>query len=172
ATTTQVTVKPVTSSIENNYALPDFAQVEENIVRKTQAILICNPSNPTGYLYSKEELEELKDLCKKHDLFLFADEAYREFCYIGEHFSALQLEDMDEHVILMDTISKRYSACGARIGALVTRNEQILEIALKFAQARLSPPTFAQILGEAAIALPETYFTKMQAHYKSLRYFL
>src|SRR5699024_6760265 len=124
ATTTQVTVKPVTSSIENNYALPDFAQFEENIGPKTQAILICNPSNPTGYLYSKEELEQLKDLCKKHDLFLFADEAYREFCYIGEHFSALQLEDMDEHVILMDTISKRYSACGARIGALVTRNEQ------------------------------------------------
>ncbi|HLR38515.1 MAG TPA: pyridoxal phosphate-dependent aminotransferase [Chitinophagaceae bacterium] len=169
ATTTQVTVKPVTSSIENNYALPDFAQFEENIGPKTQAILICNPSNPTGYLYSKEELEQLKDLCKKHDLFLFADEAYREFCYIGEHFSALQLEDMDEHVILMDTISKRYSACGARIGALVTRNEQILEIALKFAQARLSPPTFAQILEEAAVDLPETYFTKMQAKYKSRR---
>ena len=169
ATTTQVTVKPVTSSIENNYALPDFAQFEENIGPKTQAILICNPSNPTGYLYSKEELEQLKNLCKKHDLFLFADEAYREFCYIGEHFSALQLEDMDEHVILMDTISKRYSACGARIGALVTRNEQILEIALKFAQARLSPPTFAQILEEAAVDLPETYFTKMQAKYKSRR---
>ncbi len=169
ATTTQITVKPVTSSIENNYALPDFAQFEENIGSKTRAILICNPSNPTGYLYSKEELEQLKDLCKKHDLFLFADEAYREFCYKGEHFSALQLEDMDEHVILMDTISKRYSACGARIGALVTRNKQILDIALKFAQARLSPPTFAQILGEAAVDLPDTYFTEVQAKYKSRR---
>ncbi len=169
STTTQVTVKPITSEIKNNYALPEVAKFEEAISDRTRAILVCNPNNPTGYLYSKEELQQLKTLCQKHDLFLFSDEAYREFCYKEEHFSALQLDDMEDNVVLMDTISKRYSACGARIGALVTRNEKILETALKFAQARLSPPTFAQILGETAAGLPDEYYQEVKEKYRARR---
>jgi aspartate aminotransferase len=132
--------------------------------------MICNPNNPTGYLYSREELEVLREICLKHDLFLFSDEAYREFCYDGrKHISALTLDGLEEHAILLDTISKRYSACGGRIGAFVTRNEQVLGSAMKFAQARLSPPTFAQILGEAAVDLPADYFDAVHAEYYARR---
>ncbi|HEV8079164.1 MAG TPA: aminotransferase class I/II-fold pyridoxal phosphate-dependent enzyme, partial [Chitinophagaceae bacterium] len=136
---------------------------------KTKAIVICNPNNPTGYLYSKKEMEILKDIITKHNLYLFADEAYREFCYEGEHFSAMHLKGVDDNVILMDTISKRYSACGARIGALVTKNKEVLQSVMKFAQARLSPPGFGQILGEAAVDLPENYFEKIKKEYQLRR---
>ncbi len=165
----QATVKAVTSSIDQAYALPSSTDFESLIGEKTRAILICNPNNPTGYMYSREELEQLKALCRKHDLFLFSDEAYREFCYEGTHFSALQLEDMEDKVIVLDTISKRYSACGARIGALVTKNPHVLEAALKFAQARLSPPTFAQIFAEAAVEVPKKYFKEVKTEYKARR---
>ncbi len=164
-----VTVKPITSSIDNGFALPPIEAFEKAITPRTRAIVICNPNNPTGYLYSKEELEVLKTIIQKHNLFLFSDEAYREFCYTGIHFSAMQLEGVDEHVILMDTVSKRYSACGARIGALVTRNQAVLDTAMKFAQARLSPPGFGQIASEAAIDLPDTYFDGPKAEYLKRR---
>lgn len=164
-----VKVIPVTSGIENGFALPPVADFEELITSKTKAIIICNPNNPTGYLYSREEMNTLKDLIKKHQLFLFSDEAYREFCYGGTHTSAMELEGVEDHVLLMDTISKRYSACGARMGALVTRNKQVLETVLKFAQARLSPPGFAQILGEAAVDLPADYFTGTREEYQRRR---
>lgn len=164
-----VKVKPITSYLDNAFALPPIDAFEPLITANTKAILICNPNNPTGYLYSREELEVLKQLCLKHHLFLFSDEAYREFCYTGSHFSAMNLEEMEDHVILMDTISKRYSACGGRIGAFVTRNKQVLDAAMKFAQARLSPPSFAQILGEAAIDLPADYFDKVKAEYLGRR---
>ena len=132
--------------------------------------MICNPNNPTGYLYSAEELEVLKQICLKHNLFLFSDEAYREFCYDGrKHISALTLEGLEQHAIVLDTISKRYSACGGRIGAFVTHNQEVLDAAMKFAQARLSPPTFAQILGEAAVDLPADYFDGVHAEYTSRR---
>lgn len=135
--------------------------------------MICNPNNPTGYLYSREELEVLKQICLKHDLFLFSDEAYREFCYDDKkHISALSLEGLEQHAILMDTISKRYSACGGRIGAFVTHNQQVLDAAMKFAQARLSPPSFAQILGEAAVDLPADYFDSVHAEYDKRRQIL
>jgi aspartate aminotransferase len=164
-----VTVKPITSSIDNGFALPPIEAFEKAITPRTRAIVICNPNNPTGYLYSKEELEILKTIIQKHNLFLFSDEAYREFCYTGTHFSAMQLEGVDEHVILMDTVSKRYSACGARIGAFVTRNQAVLDTAMKFAQARLSPPGFGQIASEAAIDLPDTYFDGPKAEYLKRR---
>src|SRR6185369_7555305 len=141
-----VIVKPITSSIETGFALPPIEDFEKSITPRTKAIVICNPNNPTGYLYSKAEMETLKSIIIKHNLFLFADEAYREFCYEGTHSSAMHLQGADEHVILMDTISKRYSACGGRIGALVTKNKSVLQTVMKFAQARLSPPSFAQIL--------------------------
>ena len=164
-----VTVKPITSNIENGFALPPIEEFEKLITPKTKAIVICNPNNPTGYLYSRDEMELLKKIIKKHHLYLFSDEAYREFCYEGEHFSAMHLTDIDDHVILMDTISKRYSACGGRIGALVTKNKAVLQTVMKFAQARLSPPSFAQILGEAAVDLPDNYFEKTKAEYKLRR---
>lgn len=164
-----VVVKPITSSIDNGFALPPIEAFEQAISPRTRAIVICNPNNPTGYLYSKEELEVLKIIIKKHQLFLFSDEAYREFCYTGVHFSAMQLEGVDEHVILMDTVSKRYSACGARIGAFVTRNQAVLDTAMKFAQARLSPPGFGQIASEAAIDLPNSYFDGPKAEYLKRR---
>ncbi len=164
-----VTVVPITSYIETGFALPPIDAFEKAITPRTKAIVICNPNNPTGYLYSREELETLRDIIKKHNLYLFADEAYREFCYEGEHFSAMRLQDVDENIVLMDTISKRYSACGGRIGALVTRNQTLLDTVMKFAQARLSPPGFAQILGEAAVDLPEDYFDETKAEYKSRR---
>jgi aspartate aminotransferase len=164
-----VQVVPITSSIENGFALPPIEEFEKAITPRTKAIVICNPNNPTGYLYSREELETLKQILLKHNLYLFADEAYREFCYEGEHFSGMQLNGLDEHVVLMDTISKRYSACGGRIGAFITRNKALLAATIKFAQARLSPPGFAQILGEAAVDLPANYFDDTKAEYKARR---
>ncbi|MBP9104545.1 MAG: pyridoxal phosphate-dependent aminotransferase [Chitinophagaceae bacterium] len=164
-----VTVVPITSSIETAFALPPIADFEKVITPKTKAIVICSPNNPTGYLYSREEMEALKQLCIKHDLYLFSDEAYREFCYDGEYVSAMHLEGLDQHVVLMDTISKRYSACGARLGAFVTKNKAVYDTAMKFAQARLSPPGLAQIMGEAAVDLPASYFDAPKAEYLSRR---
>ncbi|MES1226855.1 MAG: pyridoxal phosphate-dependent aminotransferase, partial [Bacteroidota bacterium] len=164
-----VNVVPITSDIETGFALPPIEDFEKKITAKTKAIVICNPNNPTGYLYSKEEMLILKEIIKKHNLYLFADEAYREFCYEGEHFSAMHLDGVDDHIVLMDTISKRYSACGARIGAFVTKNKALLDATLKFAQARLSPPGLAQIMGEAAIDLPDNYFDSTKAEYKLRR---
>jgi aspartate aminotransferase len=164
-----VTVVPVTSNIENGYALPPIEEFEKKISSKTKAIVICNPNNPTGYLYSKEEMEQLKELLIKHNLYLFSDEAYREFCYGGKQISAMHLTGVDEHVIIMDTISKRYSACGGRIGAFLTKNKAVLDATMKFAQARLSPPSFAQIAGEAAVDLPADYFDGTKAEYQSRR---
>jgi len=164
-----VKIIPVTSSIENGFALPPISAFEKLITTKTKAILICNPNNPTGYLYSKEEMLQLEDICLHNKLFLFSDEAYREFCYEGTYTSALHLEKIQEQVILMDTISKRYSACGARIGAFVTKNKEVYQAAMKLAQARLSPPGLAQILGEAAVDLPDDYFNEPKAAYLSRR---
>lgn len=164
-----VIVKPITSTIETGFALPPIEEFEKVITKKTKAIIICNPNNPTGYLYSKPEMEVLATIIQRHHLYLFSDEAYREFCYEGEHFSAMQLAGAEENVVMMDTISKRYSACGARIGALVTRNKSVAETVLKFAQARLSPPSFGQIVGEAAINLPADYFVETKAEYKLRR---
>jgi len=165
-----IKVVPITSHIDTGFALPSIEAFEQAVTPKTKAIMICNPNNPTGYLYSKEELEILRTICLKHDLFLFSDEAYREFCYDNQkHISALSLDGMDQHAILMDTISKRYSACGGRIGAFVTKNQFVLDAAMKFAQARLSPPSFAQILGEAAVDLPNNYFDEVHAAYNSRR---
>jgi aspartate aminotransferase len=164
-----VKVVPITSDIQSGFALPPIEAFEAAITPRTKAIVICNPNNPTGYLYSKEEMETLKGIILKHDLYLFSDEAYREFCYSGTHTSALHLEGADDHILLMDTISKRYSACGGRIGALVTRNKNVLDAVMKFAQARLSPPSFAQIAGEAAIDLPDNYFDTTRAEYQSRR---
>ena len=169
AVAADVIVKPVTSTIENGFKLPPIEEFEKVITSKTKAIVICNPNNPTGYLYSRGEMETLKSIVQRHNLFLFADEAYREFCYEGTHFSAMHLQGADDNVILMDTISKRYSACGGRIGALVTKNKSVLQTVMKFAQARLSPPTFGQILAEAAIDLPSNYFEKTKAEYKLRR---
>ncbi len=164
-----VTVVPVTSHIENGFALPPISEIEKKISSRTKAIVICNPNNPTGYLYSAAEMEQLKELILKHNLFLFSDEAYREFCYEGAQVSAMHLKGVDEQVIIMDTISKRYSACGGRIGAFLTKNRAVLDAVMKFAQARLSPPSFAQIAGEAAIDLPSDYFTVTKTEYKSRR---
>lgn len=169
AVAADVQVKPITSHIESGFALPPISDFEKAIGPKTKAIVLCNPNNPTGYLYSKEEMETLKEIVIKHNLYLFADEAYREFFYEGEHISAMHLKGAEENVVLMDTISKRYSACGGRIGALITRNKQVLDTAMKFAQARLSPPSFAQILGEAAVDLPDDYFDATKAEYKKRR---
>ena len=164
-----VIVKPISSSIETGFALPPIEDFEKAITPKTKAIVVCNPNNPTGYLYSQAEMETLKMIVLKHNLYLFADEAYREFCYEGTHTSAMHLKGAEEHVVLMDTISKRYSACGGRIGALITKNKAVLNAAMKFAQARLSPPFYAQILGEAAIDLPDNYFDTTRAEYKLRR---
>jgi aspartate aminotransferase len=159
-------VIPVSSSIESGFALPPIEEFEKHITNKTRAILICNPSNPTGYLYTDAELNILKDICVKHDLFLFSDEAYREFCYTDAPYkSALTLDGMQERVVVIDTISKRYSACGARIGSFITKNKDLYNVAMKFAQARLSPPSFGQIAGEAATLLPTNYFQSVKAEY-------
>lgn len=164
-----VNVVPVTSHIETGFALPPIKDFEKKITAKTKAILVCSPNNPTGYLYSREEMEELKTLCLKYNLYLFSDEAYREFSYEGECISAMHLKGLEEHVVLMDTISKRYSACGARLGAFVTKNKEVYDAAMKFAQARLSPPGLAQIMGEAAVDLPEHYFDAPKAEYLARR---
>jgi len=171
--TAGVKVVPVASSIDENFALPPIDEFEKHIGPKTRGILICNPNNPTGYLYSKDEIETLGRLAKKHDLFLYADEVYREFCYDGkQHFSVMNLEGMEENVILIDSVSKRYSACGVRIGALISRNFQVISTALKFAQARLSPPSLGQILGEAALDTPKKYFTGVYNEYIERRNFM
>lgn len=165
-----IKVRPIFSSIETGFALPPIEDFEKNITKKTKAILVCNPNNPTGYLYSKKELETLRDIVKKHNLFLIADEVYREFTYDGkEHYSCMHLEGIEENVVLIDSISKRYSACGARIGWLVSRNKELVATALKFAQARLSPPSFGQVAAEAAVDTPDEYFVKVKKEYLARR---
>jgi aspartate aminotransferase len=165
-----IVVKPITAKIETGFALPPISEFEKVITSKTKAILICNPSNPTGYLYSDEELMQLKEIVLKHDLYLFADEVYREFCYTDKPFrSILNIDGLEQNAIVIDSISKRYSACGARIGALVTKNQDVLDAAMKFAQARLSPPTLAQILGEATVDVEESYFIEVKEEYLGRR---
>ncbi|MBK8952525.1 MAG: pyridoxal phosphate-dependent aminotransferase [Chitinophagaceae bacterium] len=164
-----VKVVPIKSNIETRFALPPIHDFEKVITNKTKAIIICSPNNPTGYLYSRAEMEALKEICLTFNLYLFSDEAYREFCYDGEYVSAMHLHGLEEHVVLMDTISKRYSACGARLGALVTKNKTVYDTAMKFAQARLSPPGLAQIMGEAAVDLPDSYFDAPKAEYLKRR---
>ena len=170
ATANGVKVVPVESSIETGFALPAVAAFEAAITPKTKGVLICNPGNPTGYLYSKEELEQLRDIVLRHDLFLIADEVYREFTYDGEpHHSVLAIKGLEEHAIVVDSFSKRYSMCGARIGCLVSKNKEFLATAMKFAQARLSPPTYAQIASEAALKTPQSYFDEVNAEYVERR---
>ena len=165
-----VNVVPVISTIETGFALPPVEEIEKKITSKTKAIVICNPGNPTGYLYSKEELEQLRAIVLKHDLILFADEVYREFCYDGAiPFSVMNLDGLEENVIMIDSVSKRYSMCGARIGALITKNKEIMAAALKFGQARLSPPTIDQIASEAALNTPQSYFDNVVAEYVQRR---
>ena len=170
STASGVNVVPVISKIEDNFALPPIEEFEKLITPKTKAILICNPGNPTGYLYSKEEIKQLAAIVKKHDLFLIADEVYREFVYDGvEHYSILQEPGLEEHAIIIDSVSKRYSMCGARIGYLVSKNKDLIKTALKFAQARLSPPTLAQIASEAALDTPQSYFDDVKEEYVKRR---
>ncbi len=165
-----VKVKPIISTIDNGFALPSIEEFEKIITPKTKAIMICNPNNPTGYLYSKEELLQLAHIVKKHDLFLFADEVYREFCYDGvKHFSVMEIPEIAQNVVLLDSVSKRYSACGVRIGALITHNKEVYATAMKFAQARLSPPTYGQILTEAAVDTPQSYFDNVITDYVARR---
>ncbi len=165
-----VNVVPVVSKIDDNFGLPPIEDFEKLITSKTKAILICNPGNPTGYLYSKDEIEKLAKIVKKYDLFLIADEVYREFVYDGEkHHSVMEVNGLEEHAIMIDSVSKRYSMCGARIGCIVSKNKQVIETALKFAQARLSPPTYAQIASEAALETPQSYFDEVKAEYVDRR---
>lgn len=165
-----VKVVPIPSNIENGFALPPMEDFEKVINPKTKAIVVCNPNNPTGYLYSKEELEVLKHIALKHNLFLFADEVYREFTYDGKkHYSIMQLEGLEEHVVLIDSVSKRYSACGIRIGALISKNKEFIFTCLKFAQARLSPPSYGQIAAEAALDTPQSYFDEVIHEYEERR---
>lgn len=170
STASGVKVVPVVSKIENNFALPPIEEFEKLITPKTKAILICNPGNPTGYLYSKEEIQKLAKIVKEHDLFLIADEVYREFAYDGtEHYSVMQEPGLEDHAIMIDSVSKRYSMCGARIGCIVSKNIEVINTALKFAQARLSPPTYAQIASEAALDTPQSYFDDVIDEYVSRR---
>ncbi|MBW1296823.1 pyridoxal phosphate-dependent aminotransferase [Aquimarina litoralis] len=170
STQSTVTVVPVISQIDNGFALPPIQDFEKLITPKTKAILICNPGNPTGYLYSKEEIKDLAELAIKYDLFLISDEVYREFVYDNsEHYSILQERKLNDHAIVVDSVSKRYSMCGARIGCLVSKNKEVMETAMKFAQARLSPPTLAQIASEAALEAPESYYNDTVAKYKERR---
>lgn len=170
ATAGDIVVKPITTYIQNGFALPAVEEFEKRITPKTKAIIICNPNNPTGYLYSKEELMQLREIVLKYDLYLFADEVYREFCYDGKaHTSILNLEGLEQHAIVVDSISKRFSACGARIGCMITRNTEVLQTALKFAQARLSPPSLGQIVGEAALDADASYFKEVYDEYISRR---
>lgn len=173
STAAGVKVVPVTSHIENGFALPPISDFEKLITPKTKGIMICNPGNPTGYLYSKEELMALRDLVKKHDLFLLSDEVYREFCYDGkEYVSVMHLDGIENNVILLDSISKRYSACGARIGAMISKNKAVMGAAMKFAQARLSPPSYGQIGAEGALDTPQSYFDGVKTEYIARRDFL
>lgn len=163
-------IKTISSDIRGGFALPPIEEFEKAITPKTKAIMICNPNNPTGYLYSEEEIRQVAEIVKKHDLFLFADEVYREFCYDGlKHFSVMELPGLEDNVVLFDSVSKRYSACGARIGCMVTRNKELYSLAMRLAQARLSPPSFGQIFGEAAVDTPQEYFDTVQAEYVSRR---
>ncbi|AXG74917.1 pyridoxal phosphate-dependent aminotransferase [Flavobacterium arcticum] len=165
-----INVVPVISTIENGFALPPIADFEKLITPKTKAILICNPGNPTGYLYTEEEIQQLAELVKEHDLFLIADEVYREFTYDGdEHYSVMNVSGIEEHAIMIDSVSKRYSMCGARIGCIVSKNKAVMSAAMKFAQARLSPPTLAQIASEAALDTPQEYFDEVIKEYKDRR---
>ena len=173
AITSGAIVKPVISKIENGFALPPIEDFEKMITPRSRGIIICNPNNPTGYLYSKKEMQKLGEMVRKHDLYLYSDEVYREFCYDGEpHFSSMHLKDAEQHVILLDSVSKRYSACGVRIGALVSRNREVISTALKFAQARLSPPSLGQILGEAALDTPPEYFEEVYNEYIERRNYM
>ncbi len=168
-----VVVKPIRSSIEEGFALPAIEEFEKMITPNTKAIVICNPNNPTGYLYSQEEMNQLKQIVLKHELYLFSDEVYREFCYDGEkHISAMHLDGIEDNVVMFDSVSKRYSECGVRIGALVTKNKSIIDTAMKFAQARLSPPGFGQIAAEASLDTPKEYFDEVYAEYIERRNFL
>ena len=170
STASGVNIVPVISKIEDNFALPPIEEFEKLITPKTKAILICNPGNPTGYLYSKEEIKKLASIVKKHNLFLISDEVYREFAYDGEkHYSIMQEKDIADHAIMIDSVSKRYSMCGARIGCLVSKNKEVISTALKFAQARLSPPTLAQIASEAALNTPQSYFDDVISEYVERR---
>jgi aspartate aminotransferase len=173
ATTAGIKIVPVTSRIEEDFALPPISEIERKISPKTRGIIICNPNNPTGYLYSKEEILHLSEIVKKHDLYLFSDEAYREFCYDGAvHYSAMNLEGIESNVILLDSVSKRYSECGVRIGALITKNKEVLSAVLKFGQARLSPPGLGQIAAEASIDTPADYFKEVNREYTLRRNFM
>ena len=168
-----VVLVPVTSSIETGFALPPIADFEKLITPKTKGIAICSPNNPTGYLYSKEEMLTLAKIVKKHDLYLFSDEVYREFCYDGnQHFSAMHLAGIEDNVIMVDSVSKRYSACGVRVGCIVSKNKEVISTAMKFAQARLSPPSLGQVLGEAALDTPKSYFDEVYAEYINRRNFM
>ena len=170
STASGVKVVPVISGIETGFALPPIEAFEKLITPKTKAILICNPGNPTGYLYSQEEILKLAEIVKKHDLFLIADEVYREFTYDGDkHFSVMNVPGLEDHAIMIDSVSKRYSMCGARIGCIVSKNKEVMATAMKFAQARLSPPTFAQIASEAALETPQSYFDDVISEYKDRR---
>ena len=165
-----ITVKPISTSIDNGFALPPIEDFVKLITPKTKAILICNPGNPTGYLYSQKELELLRDVVKKYNLFLFADEVYREFCYDGNsHCSVLSLDGLEKHAVVIDSTSKRYSMCGIRVGCIVSKNPEVIKTALKFAQARLSPPTFGQVAGEAALSTPKSYFEDVINEYVARR---
>jgi len=173
ATSSGIKIIPVTSYIKDDFALPPIVEIEKKITARTRGIIIANPNNPTGYLYSKEELLQLRNIIKKYDLWLFSDEAYREFCYNGaEHFSAMKLTGIENNVVLLDSVSKRYSECGVRIGALVTKNREVLTTALKFAQARLSPPGLGQIAGEASTDTPPEYFSEVNREYTARRNFM
>jgi aspartate aminotransferase len=173
AQTAGVVVKPITSNIKDGFALPPISEFEKAITARTKAIMICNPNNPTGYLYSKDELLQLRDLVIKYDLYLFSDEVYREFCYDGEEpFSVMKLDGIDQNVVMIDSVSKRYSVCGVRIGALITRNKEIINSALKYGQARLSPPSLGQIVGEASLQTPDIYFTEVYDEYIARRNFV
>ncbi len=170
AVSSGVIINPITSKIDNGFALPPISEFEKLVTPKTKAILINNPNNPTGYLYSRDELNALRDIVKKHDLYLFADEVYKEFCYDGmEYISAMHLEGIEDNVVMMDSISKRYSACGMRIGALISKNKEIIKAALKFGQARLCPPAYGQMAGEAAIDTPDSYFEEVLNEYVKRR---
>jgi aspartate aminotransferase len=173
ATICGVTIKTVPSYIENDFALPPVSEFEKMITPRTKGVVIVNPGNPTGYLYSREELEQVADIVKRHDLFLYTDEVYREFCYDGlTHFSAARLEGLDEHVIMVDSVSKRYSECGARVGALVSRNKEVLGAVTRFCMARLSPPALGQIIAEASLDAPASYFEEVHREYVERRDFM
>jgi len=173
AITAGIKIVPVTSHITNDFALPPIEEIERKITPRTKGLIVCNPNNPTGYLYSKEELLHLREIVKRHDIWLFSDEAYREFCYDGAaHLSAMNLEGIEKNVVMVDSVSKRYSECGVRIGALISRNNDVISTALKFGQARLSPPGLGQIAGEASIDAPADYFIGINKEYTARRNFM